>query len=75
MLLLTFNSIRRNNLEICGISDDIPTDQLLEGKVNEIANTIDINTNKADIEACCRLKKMCIPCFHSHMLFILMPNC
>lgn len=47
--------IRRNNIEICGIPDNIP-DNELEEKVIDIATALDVKINKNDIEACHRLK-------------------
>ena len=48
--------VRRNNLEICGIPDEI-SDADLEDKVIAIAKSIDVEFTKSDIEACHRLKK------------------
>lgn len=47
--------IRRNNVEICGIPDNV-SDNDLEKKVIELASVIDVKINKHDIEACHRLK-------------------
>ena len=47
--------IRRNNVEICGIPDEVD-DNNLENKVIEIAKIIDVNIDIKDIEACHRLK-------------------
>ena len=47
--------IRRNNIEICGIPDDI-NDKDLEKKVLEIADIIGIKVESDDVEACHRLK-------------------
>lgn len=46
--------IRRNNIEIAGIPDEIPQEQL-EKKVLEIAETLNIPLKATDIEACHRL--------------------
>jgi len=43
--------IRRNNLEIHGIPDNV-RDHELEKKVVEIAKCIDVNITQKDIEAC-----------------------
>ena len=43
---------RRNNMEITGIPDNIEN---LEGKVIEIVNSVDIDVQPEDIEACHRL--------------------
>ena len=48
--------IRRNNIEICGIDDNIPTKDL-EEKVTQIAAVINVEIDQSDIEACHRLKK------------------
>ena len=45
---------RRNNIEISGIPDSVPNN-LLEGKVIEILNYLNINLKFWDIEACHRL--------------------
>ena len=42
---------RRNNIEITGIPDSLP-DQNLEGKVVDILNEISVNVSPKDIEAC-----------------------
>lgn len=47
--------IRRNNIEICGIPNEVD-DNKLEDKVIEIAKIIDVTIEKRDIEACHRLK-------------------
>ena len=47
---------RRNNVEIAGIPDSLP-DDLLEDKVIEILNYLNISLVNWDIEACHRLKK------------------
>ena len=47
--------IRRNNVEICGIPNNVETHEL-EDKVVEIAKIIDVKIEKRDIEACHRLK-------------------
>ena len=48
--------VRRNNIEICGIPDDIEIENL-ESKVIEIADSIGVELKEGDIEACHRLKK------------------
>lgn len=48
--------VRRNNMEITGIPEDIP-DDLLEAKVIEIGHAMDITINETDFEACHRLPK------------------
>ena len=45
---------RRNNLEISGILDTVP-DQNLEQKVTEILDEIDVSVSPNDIEACHRM--------------------
>lgn len=47
--------VRRNNIEICGIPNDVGNASL-EKKVIDIANAIDVEINVNDIEACHRLK-------------------
>ena len=46
--------IRRNNIEICGIPNNVEQKDL-EEKVIQIADTIDVKISKNDIEACHRL--------------------
>ena len=46
--------IRRNNIEICGIPDDVDN-STLEDTVIKIAKAVDIRLQKSDIEACHRL--------------------
>uniref|UniRef100_A0A7M5X4H9 Uncharacterized protein n=1 Tax=Clytia hemisphaerica TaxID=252671 RepID=A0A7M5X4H9_9CNID len=48
--------IRRNNVEICGIPDDVEISNL-ESKVIDVAERIGVIIDKKDIEACHRLKK------------------
>ena len=45
---------RRNNIEITGIPDSVP-DQNLEEKVVDILNEISVNVSSKDIEACHRV--------------------
>ena len=47
--------VRRNNIEISGIDENISDDNL-ESKVIEIANCIGVKVKNRDIEACHRLK-------------------
>ena len=56
---------RRNNLDIQGIPDSVPDDQLKE-KVIELFNQINVKINTFDIEDCHRMgksKKTTIVCF------------
>ena len=48
--------VRRNNIEICGIPDEITTDKL-EDTVISIAKAANVVIRKGDIEACHRLFK------------------
>ena len=48
--------VRRNNIEICGIPDEVSNDDLQQ-KVIDIASVINVKIGKKDIEACHRLKK------------------
>lgn len=48
--------VRRNNIEFCGIPDNINNKDLQE-KVIEIAQSIDVKINPKEIEACHRLPK------------------
>ena len=48
--------IRRNNVEICGIPDSV-SDNKLEEKVIQIAQSINVNIQHEEIEACHRLPK------------------
>ena len=52
--ILTLESGRRNNIEITGIPDSVP-DQNLEEKVVDILNEISVNVSPKDIEACHRV--------------------
>ena len=47
--------IRRNNIEICGIPDNVNID-VLEDCVIDIAKTIDVSIEKFEIEACHRIE-------------------
>ena len=48
--------VRRNNIEVCGIDDNITTEDL-EDKVIQIAAAINVKIDHRDSEACHRLKK------------------
>ena len=48
--------LRRNNIELHGIPDDVDDDEL-EDKMREIGEIIGVNIKHRDLEACHRLKK------------------